>query len=132
MPDDGDYRIDVVRTAAYAGDPDLRQPILRGEEDVAVACAGREEPERQGDKSAHGKHPCPRARRRLGTGAPGRPIGQAAQLGGRTLVVEADLRGPRQHLVFNVENSTGLSSVLAGHVDSRVIQPASSGWLVVK
>lgn len=45
-----------------------------------------------------------------------------AQLGGRTLIVDADLRGPRQHEVFNVENSTGLSSVLAGHVDARVIQ----------
>lgn len=45
-----------------------------------------------------------------------------AQLGGRTLIVDADLRGPRQHEVFNVENGTGLSSVLAGHVDARVIQ----------
>jgi len=45
-----------------------------------------------------------------------------AQVGGRTLIVDADLRGPRQHLVFNVENTTGLSSVLAGHVDSKVIQ----------
>lgn len=45
-----------------------------------------------------------------------------AQLGGRTLIVDADLRGPRQHEVFNVENNTGLSSVLAGHVDSQVIQ----------
>ena len=46
-----------------------------------------------------------------------------AQVGGRTLIVDADLRGPRQHEVFNVENNTGLSSVLAGHVDSQVIQP---------
>jgi chain length determinant protein tyrosine kinase EpsG len=45
-----------------------------------------------------------------------------AQVGGRTLIVDADLRGPRQHEVFNVENTTGLSSVLAGHVDSKVIQ----------
>jgi protein-tyrosine kinase len=45
-----------------------------------------------------------------------------AQLGGRTLLVDADLRGPRQHEVFNVEHATGLSSVLAGHVDARVIQ----------
>jgi len=46
-----------------------------------------------------------------------------AQIGGRTLIVDADLRGPRQHEVFNVANDTGLSSVLAGHVDSQVIQP---------
>ena len=45
-----------------------------------------------------------------------------AQLGGRTLIVDADLRGPRQHEVFMVENNTGLSSVLAGKVDSQVIQ----------
>jgi capsular exopolysaccharide synthesis family protein len=38
------------------------------------------------------------------------------------LIVDADLRGPRQHKVFNVENSTGLSSVLVGHVDARVFQ----------
>ncbi|MCW5662022.1 MAG: polysaccharide biosynthesis tyrosine autokinase [Burkholderiaceae bacterium] len=45
-----------------------------------------------------------------------------AQVGGRTLIVDADLRGPRQHEVFKVDNTTGLSSVLAGHVDSKVIQ----------
>jgi len=45
-----------------------------------------------------------------------------AQIGGRTLIVDADLRGPRQHQVFNIENHTGLSSVLAGHVDYKVIQ----------
>ena len=48
-----------------------------------------------------------------------------AQVGGRTLIVDADLRGPRQHEVFNVENNTGLSSVLAGHVNSQVIQQVS-------
>jgi protein-tyrosine kinase len=45
-----------------------------------------------------------------------------AQVGGRTLIIDADLRGPRLHEVFNVANTTGLSSVLAGHVDSSVIQ----------
>jgi len=45
-----------------------------------------------------------------------------AQVGGKTLLIDADLRGPRLHKVFNVENTTGLSSVLAGHVDSKVIQ----------
>ena len=38
------------------------------------------------------------------------------------MLVDADLRGPRQHEVFNVENNAGLSSVLAGQVDSQVIQ----------
>jgi chain length determinant protein tyrosine kinase EpsG len=45
-----------------------------------------------------------------------------AQVGGRTLLIDADLRGPRLHEVFKVDNTTGLSSVLAGHVDSNVIQ----------
>lgn len=45
-----------------------------------------------------------------------------AQLGGRTLLVDADLRRPRQHEVFAVENSTGLSSILMGRGDSQVIR----------
>lgn len=45
-----------------------------------------------------------------------------AQAGGRTLLVDADLRGPRQHEVFNLENTAGLSSILAGRVDSQVVQ----------
>ena len=45
-----------------------------------------------------------------------------AQAGGRTLLVDADLRGPRQHEVFNLENDAGLSSVLAGRVDLQVVQ----------
>lgn len=45
-----------------------------------------------------------------------------AQAGGRTLLVDADLRGPRQHEVFNLQNTAGLSSVLAGRVDSQVVQ----------
>ena len=44
-----------------------------------------------------------------------------AQLGGRTLVVDADLRNPRQHEVFGVENSSGLSGVLSGRAESHVI-----------
>ncbi|MBK9135680.1 MAG: polysaccharide biosynthesis tyrosine autokinase [Betaproteobacteria bacterium] len=46
-----------------------------------------------------------------------------AQVGGRTLLVDADLRGPRQHELFRLDNKTGLSSVLVGHVASDVIQP---------
>jgi protein-tyrosine kinase len=45
-----------------------------------------------------------------------------AQLGGRTLLVDADLRGPRQHLVFNIENTAGLSGILSGRLESQVIQ----------
>lgn len=44
-----------------------------------------------------------------------------AQLGGnRTLLVDADLRSPRQHEVFGLgQPGTGLSSVLSGRGDSR-------------
>ena len=48
-----------------------------------------------------------------------------AQTGGRTLLIDADLRGPRQHEVFNLDNSAGLSSLLAGRVDSQVVQQVS-------
>jgi protein-tyrosine kinase len=37
-----------------------------------------------------------------------------AQLGGRTLIIDADLRGPRLHQVFGVESKTGLSGLLSG------------------
>ncbi|MEN9891638.1 MAG: hypothetical protein RLY78_1933 [Pseudomonadota bacterium] len=46
-----------------------------------------------------------------------------AQLGGRTLVVDADLRGPRQHEIFGVPNQSGLSLVLSGRVEENVIHP---------
>lgn len=45
-----------------------------------------------------------------------------AQLGGRTLLVDADLRSPRQHDVFRVSNAAGLSNVLSGRAEARVIQ----------
>jgi len=45
-----------------------------------------------------------------------------AQLGGRTLLVDADLRGPRQHAIFDLPNQAGLSSVLSGRSEARVIQ----------
>jgi receptor protein-tyrosine kinase len=37
-----------------------------------------------------------------------------AQLGHRTLLVDADLRNPRQHLLFNLSDRIGLSAVLSG------------------
>ena len=36
-----------------------------------------------------------------------------AQVGARTLLIDADLASPRQHLLFRLENRAGLSSVLA-------------------
>ncbi len=38
-----------------------------------------------------------------------------SQLGERTLLIDANLRCPRQHEIFNLGNKQGLSDVLAGH-----------------
>ena len=46
-----------------------------------------------------------------------------AQLGERTLLIDADLRKPRQHLVFNVSDRIGLSAVLSGRADSSAVAP---------
>ena len=48
-----------------------------------------------------------------------------AQLGGRTLLVDADMRGPRVHEVFRVSNRAGLSGILSGRADKGVIQQVS-------
>jgi protein-tyrosine kinase len=45
-----------------------------------------------------------------------------AQLGGRTLVVDADMRGPRMHEIFGVDNSSGLSGILSGRAENKVIR----------
>jgi protein-tyrosine kinase len=45
-----------------------------------------------------------------------------AQLGGRTLLVDGDMRGPRLHQVFGVPNKVGLSGILSGRSDRQVIQ----------
>ncbi|MHB0917892.1 MAG: chain length determinant protein tyrosine kinase EpsG [Thiobacillus sp.] len=39
-----------------------------------------------------------------------------SQLGERTLLIDADLRRPRQHVLFNLGNRPGLSELLAGRV----------------
>jgi chain length determinant protein tyrosine kinase EpsG len=44
-----------------------------------------------------------------------------SQLGERTLLIDADLRGPRQHRIFNVSNRIGLSSVLSGRADRHAV-----------
>lgn len=45
-----------------------------------------------------------------------------SQLGGRTLLIDADMRTPRQHRVFGFEPTTGLSSVLSDRTDGDVIR----------
>ena len=44
-----------------------------------------------------------------------------SQLGGRTLLVDGDMRTPRQHLLFSVDGEAGLSSILAGRAEANVI-----------
>lgn len=44
-----------------------------------------------------------------------------SQLGGRTLLVDADMRGPRQHEVFGVRGTAGLSGLLTGRAEANVI-----------
>lgn len=49
-----------------------------------------------------------------------------AQLpGSRTLLIDADMRSPRQQEVFVLENRPGLSGLLSGRPDARAIQPVA-------
>ena len=46
-----------------------------------------------------------------------------SQLGERTLLIDADLRAPRQHKIFNVPDRIGLSAVLSGRADRSAVVP---------
>lgn len=48
-----------------------------------------------------------------------------SQLGGRTLLVDADMRNPRQHEIFGLDTSqgAGLSGILSGRAEVNVIRP---------
>lgn len=53
-----------------------------------------------------------------------------SQLGQRTLLIDADLRKPRQHRIFNVPDRVGLSAVLSGRADrGAVVSLAHFGTL---
>jgi protein-tyrosine kinase len=43
-----------------------------------------------------------------------------AQLGERTLLIDADMRRPRQHRIFNIDNSVGLSALLTGRAGREI------------
>jgi chain length determinant protein tyrosine kinase EpsG len=45
-----------------------------------------------------------------------------AQLGGKVLVVDADMRGARMHQIFGIDNSRGLSNLLAGRGGKNVVK----------
>jgi chain length determinant protein tyrosine kinase EpsG len=44
-----------------------------------------------------------------------------SQLGQRTLLIDANMRTPRQHQLFGLDNSVGLSTVLAGRAQTEVV-----------
>ena len=48
-----------------------------------------------------------------------------SQLGRRTLLIDADMRAPRLHKVFGIDNSRGLSSILSGRLSTRVLAPVT-------
>ncbi len=56
-----------------------------------------------------------------------------AQLGGRTLLIDADMRNPRQHQIFQLEAPTGLSGLLSGRAEGQVMRqvPGLPGLLVL-
>lgn len=45
-----------------------------------------------------------------------------SQLGGRTLLVDADMRNPRQHQIFGIESASGLSGILTGRAEANVVR----------
>jgi protein-tyrosine kinase len=45
-----------------------------------------------------------------------------SQLGERTLLIDADLRNPRQHEILGVENRVGLSTILSGRAGTDAVQ----------
>lgn len=51
-----------------------------------------------------------------------------SQLGERTLLIDADLRNPSQHRIFNLEDRIGLSSVLAGRTQQANATMAIGGF----
>jgi len=44
-----------------------------------------------------------------------------AQMGKRTLLIDADMRHSRQHLLFNLDNSVGLSALLTGRAGRETV-----------
>src|SRR3712207_4681642 len=44
-----------------------------------------------------------------------------SQMGKRTLVIDADLRKPRQHRIFGLPGKIGLSALLAGRAGAEVM-----------
>jgi chain length determinant protein tyrosine kinase EpsG len=56
-----------------------------------------------------------------------------SQLGVRTLLIDADLRNPRQHRIFRIPDRIGLGAVLAGRADAHaaIAVPGCSNLLLL-
>src|SRR6185436_2788796 len=56
-----------------------------------------------------------------------------SQLGLRTLLIDADMRAPRQHSLFNIPDRVGLSAAISGRGDHRsaVAVPGMNGLAVL-
>lgn len=54
-----------------------------------------------------------------------------SQLGERTILVDADMRAPRQHEIFDVDNQVGLSAALTGRAGNEAIQPISDSLSIL-
>jgi len=75
-------------------------------------------------------------RKSLAVASPGRGEGRSwlvanlavvfSQLGERTLVIDADLRNPRQHALFKLENRSGLSHILSNRGEVNAVQRIGS------
>jgi protein-tyrosine kinase len=73
----------------------------------------------------------PKERNILAIASPGRSEGRSwlaanlatvfAQMGERTLLIDTDLRHPRQHELFNLNNSVGLTALLTGRAGREVV-----------
>lgn len=71
-------------------------------------------------------------RRTLAIASPGRSDGRSylaanlavvfSQLGEHTLLIDADMRNPRQHQLFKLDNRQGLSSLLSGRGERSMIE----------
>lgn len=76
------------------------------------------------------------ARRMLAVASPGRGDGRSylaanlavvfSQLGQHTLLIDADLRNPSHHVSFNLDNSSGLSSILSNRAQGNEIKRVPS------
>jgi protein-tyrosine kinase len=49
-----------------------------------------------------------------------------SQLGERTLLIDADLRAPRQQRIFDIPDTLGLSAVLSGRADRSAVMPIAN------